>query len=68
MYVVNFQIANIHCKDCVQTIERELSKLDGVISVAASLETKSVTIEYETPATIESIKKLLVSINYRVIG
>ncbi|MGA9396635.1 MAG: heavy metal-associated domain-containing protein [Anaerolineaceae bacterium] len=68
MSIITFQIANIHCDHCVHTIQSELSELEGVIKAVASLETKSVTIEYEPPATLESIKALLAEINYAVVG
>jgi copper chaperone CopZ len=46
------------------TIERELGELDGVKSVDADPETKTVTVEWEDPATWEDIKELLIEINY----
>jgi copper chaperone CopZ len=46
------------------TIERELGELDGVRSVDADAEAKTVTVEWEAPATWEDIKKLLMEINY----
>jgi copper chaperone CopZ len=50
----------------VHTIQSELSELKGVIHVEASLETKTVTVNYEPPATEERIKALLSDINYPV--
>ncbi len=58
----------MHCDNCVHTIQRALSELDGVRKAVATLETKTVTIDYEPPATLESIKDLLASIDYRVVG
>ena len=68
MSQITLNIANMHCDHCVHTIQNELSEMDGVKNAVASLETKSVTLQYEPPATIESIKALLESINYKVVG
>jgi hypothetical protein len=45
----------------------ELSDLEGVKTVEATQETKQATITFEPPATEESIKALLVEINYPVV-
>jgi copper chaperone CopZ len=46
----------------------EVSDLDGVQSVDASQDSKSVTITFDSPATEVSIKSLLADINYPVAG
>jgi copper chaperone CopZ len=68
MTTVTYSIPNISCGHCVHTIQNELSDLEGVRSVSASQETKQATISYEPPASEESIKQLLASINYPVAG
>lgn len=40
-------IPNISCGHCVATIERELSEVTGVRSVAANLEKKQVTVDWD---------------------
>jgi len=42
----------------------EVSALDGVQSVDATVEPKQVTITFQEPATEESIKTLLAEINF----
>lgn len=64
MHSRTVEIQNISCNHCVMTIERELGELDGVRSVDADAEAKTVTVEWEAPATWEDIKKLLMEINY----
>ena len=61
-----FDIPNISCNHCVMTIKRELGELKGVASVDADVGTKTVNIEWEAPATWDSIKSLLAEINYPV--
>ena len=60
----SFQVPNISCGHCVMTIKRELGELEGVASVTADAETRSVTVEWESPATWEGIVSLLTEINY----
>lgn len=66
MTTVTFSVPGIHCGHCVHTIQSELSVLKGITRVEASLETKTVTVEYGPPATEERIKALLSDIGYPV--
>lgn len=61
-----FNVPNISCNHCVMTIERELGELEGVASVNADAGAKTVTVKWETPASVDSIKSLLAEINYPV--
>ena len=64
MSTVEFNVPGINCGHCEHTIKMELGELAGVNEVEASSVTKSVRVEFETPATEEQIKELLVEINY----
>jgi copper chaperone len=66
--VVTYLIPNINCGHCVHTIQSEVIEIPGVKSVKADQITQVVTIEYDPPATEQSIKELLSSINYPVVG
>ncbi len=66
MTTVTYRVPAIHCGHCAHTIQSELSELKGVTRVETSLETKTVTVDYEPPATEERIKALLSDINYPV--
>ena len=57
-------IPNITCGHCVMSIKNELSELEGVKMVVGDPESKRVTVEWETPATIEGIKNTLKEMNY----
>lgn len=57
-------IPNITCGHCVMSIKNELSELEGVKMVVGDPESKRVTVEWETPATIEGIKNALKEMNY----
>ncbi|MCK5720359.1 MAG: cation transporter [Thiomargarita sp.] len=60
-------ISNINCGHCTNTIEQELADLEGIVTVKASKEDKTVTIEWnEPPATWGKITELLVEIGYPV--
>jgi copper chaperone len=59
-----FTVPNISCGHCTHTVEMELGDLAGVHSVTADLESKQVSIEWDSPATWEQIAALLTEINY----
>lgn len=64
MSAVTFSVPNISCGHCVQTITRELSEMEGVTRVDPSAASKMVEVEFEAPATEESIAARLTEINY----
>ena len=66
MSTVTFQVPGISCGHCVNTIELELSELEGIIRVKADAGSKEVEIDYEEPATEQIIKDLLAEINYPI--
>jgi len=68
MLTKTFRVPNVSCNHCVMTIKRELGELEGVVSVDGDVETKDVTVEWESPATWEGIKLLLSEINYPAEG
>ena len=64
MTTVTYSVPNISCGHCVNTIQMEVSEMDGVESVVASQETKEVEIVFDAPANEDGIKALLAEINY----
>ena len=64
---ISFNVPSMFCQHCVHTITNELSDLAGVKGVDVSLDQKTVRVDYENPATPESIKALLAEINYPVV-
>ena len=59
-----FSIPNISCGHCTHAIETELTDLEGVTRVDGQIEAKSVTVEWELPASREQILDTLKEINY----
>ena len=59
-----YNIPNISCGHCVNTIQLELSDLEGIDSVEASAENKTAIVTFDQPATDEKIRALLAEINY----
>jgi copper chaperone CopZ len=57
-------IPNISCGHCIMTIKNELNELEGVTTVDGNPDSKNVTVEWETPATLDKIKEALKEINY----
>ena len=66
MNKVVYQIPAISCGHCVNTIEMELSEMQGVVSVKADADTKTAVIEFQDPASEDQLKDLLQEINYPV--
>lgn len=66
MTTVTYSIPNISCGHCVHTIQSEVGELSGVKTVVANQDTRTATITFDDPATVEKIKALLAEINYPV--
>lgn len=59
-----FSIPNISCGHCVMTIKNELSELVGVKSVEGDTLGKSISVEWESPTTLQDIRYTLKEINF----
>jgi copper chaperone CopZ len=57
-------VPNISCGHCVSAIESELTEMAGIHSVKVDAATKTVTVQYDAPASIERIRARLAEINY----
>ena len=64
METKTLSIPNISCGHCVMSIKKELSEMEGVAKVEGDPATKSVTLEWDVPATLEKIRDTLKEINY----
>lgn len=58
------KIPNISCGHCINSIKNELAEIEGVHSVEGNPENKTITIEWESPASMEMIRDTLKEINY----
>ncbi len=68
MTTVKYNVPNISCGHCVHTIQMEVGDLEGVDTVVASNDTKTVEITFDDPATEEKIVALMKEINYAPEG
>ena len=68
MTTVTYSVPAISCGHCTHTIETEVADLQGVQTVKAEIDTKKVTITFDTPADEAKIKALLAEINYPAEG
>ena len=59
-----FQVPSIGCDGCVRTIQNEVSQIAGVKTVNGVVDTKTVTVEWDNPATWQQIVKTLTEIDY----
>jgi len=57
-------IPSISCRHCVMTIKNELLGIEGVQSVEGAPETKMITVTWTSPATWETIERVLRDIDY----
>lgn len=59
-----FVVPNISCHHCTHTIKMEVGELAGVNRVDAAVDSKLVTVEWDSPASWEQIAGVLQEINY----
>ena len=57
-------VPNVTCGHCVMSIKNELSELEGIRSVEGDPESKVITVDWDSPATLKKIKDTLKEINY----
>jgi copper chaperone CopZ len=62
--VKTFRVPNIGCAGCVRTIQNEVADVPGVTNVVADLGTKTVVVEWQSPADWSQIKHKLEEIDY----
>jgi copper chaperone len=68
MEKTTLSIPNINCHHCVMNIKNELGEIRGVSKVEGDPGKKEITVEWEAPATLETIKATLKEINYPAAG
>ena len=64
METSRFSVPNVSCGHCVMAIKKELSALNGVISVEGDHGMKTIKVEWEAPATEDNLRATLKEINY----
>jgi copper chaperone len=66
MTTKTFDVPNISCHHCVNTIKRELQPLAGVTVVDAQVDTKQVTLSYADDGALVKALSTLEEIGYPV--
>jgi copper chaperone len=64
MKTVTLKIPSISCSHCIHTITTELMSITGVKKVTGDENTRTVVVEFDSPATLEIIRDVLTEINY----
>jgi copper ion binding protein len=64
METVKYSVPSIHCGHCVKTIEMELAEINGVSRVKADLDSKTVEVDFTSPASEDIVKGTLKELNY----
>lgn len=64
MSTQTFNVPNISCGHCVNSIKNELEEIEGVTSVSGDPGSKTITVEFGGGVTEETIRKTLREINY----
>ena len=64
MEKITLSIPTISCEHCVMTIKRKLGEIKGIEEVEGDPNTKEITVQWDSPATMEKIKSTLKQINY----
>ncbi len=59
-----FQVLNMTCNGCVNTVRTEVEELSGVVTVDINKPSQLVTVEWQAPATWDTIKDALTDIDY----
>ncbi|SPD72096.1 COP-associated family protein [uncultured Desulfobacterium sp.] len=67
METTRLSIPNISCLHCVRAIKTELENINGVLTVEGNPERKEISVEWESPASVEKIKATLRQINYPAV-
>ncbi|MFI1743587.1 heavy-metal-associated domain-containing protein [Thalassobellus sediminis] len=64
----SFEIQNLKCNGCANTILNKLTTIDGIEKVSVETEISTVTFFYQNETNILEAKNLLNKIGYPVVG
>lgn len=62
------EIQNLKCGGCVNTVTKELSKIDGITDIKVNDETSVVKFSSEVTEALDLVRSKLASIGYPVVG
>lgn len=63
---IQFSVIGMRCEKCVDKIEKFVGEIDGVDLIDVNLETKSLKVEFNAPATSESIKGAVLDAGFEI--
>lgn len=63
-----FQVSGMTCGHCVNAVNQEISKLDGVTRVDIDLPTGSVTVESDEPVDPSAVAAAVGEAGYEVVS
>ena len=61
------KVEGMMCAHCKARVEKEIQKVENVISVEANINTKEVVIEYEESLNLDEVKKVVIEAGYEVL-
>lgn len=64
--IAEIKVSGMHCNHCVDKITRFVSEIEGVSEVIVDLEAQIVRVDYESPASLESIKEAILDSGFEV--
>lgn len=59
-------VDGMNCNHCIDKITRFVGEIEGVKNIQVSLESKSVEVEFETPANLEMIREAIEDAGFSV--
>lgn len=60
----SFQVLNMTCNGCVNTVRAEIEELEGIINVDINKPSQIITVEWQDPTSWEKIQQALNEIEY----
>ena len=61
------KVKGMMCAHCKARVEKEIQKVENVISVEANINTKEVVIVYEGSLNLDEVKKVVIEAGYEVL-
>ena len=61
------KVEGMMCAHCKARVEKEIQKVENVISVEANINTKEVVIVYEESLNLDEVKKVVIEAGYEVL-
>ena len=68
MNTITFKSSDIHCSACAASIQNALGMVDGVQKVDVDLSNQTATIEFDPPATEDTVRAAFVEAGFEITG